>query len=124
MAAPPGVSLYIPLRQDTVAPMPDNLDPAACETETPIRVYPGSSRSFTTIRKAIVREDDRVIKNLIRDGDLDKTKNHIADRARARKPQAVKNAHAEREALVQDIQNGETTPDEADPIDVTNVISE
>lgn len=104
--------------------MPDNLDPAGCESEAPIRVYPGSSRSFTTIRKAIVREDDRVIKKLMRDGDLDKTKNHIADRARARKPQAVKDAHAERECLVNDLQNGETTPDEAGPIDVTNVISE
>lgn len=74
--------------------------PAGCESEAPIEIMPGTSRSPTTIQNAVLREDHQILskpaESLPRDGD-----------------------RKQRADLVDEIVNGDLTPDTADPINIT-----
>ena len=93
---------YLPATHHSRNLMPTNEPkPAGCESEAPIEIMPGTSRSTTTIQNAVMREDHRILskpaETLPRDG-----------------------ARKQRGDLVDEIVNGDLTPDTADPINITD----
>lgn len=80
---------------------PDEPKPAACTSEPPIEITPGSSRSPTTIQNAILDEDCRLLRT--------HSNNLPHDRYRT-----------QRAALVDESVNGDRTSNTADPINITD----
>lgn len=93
---------YLPATHHSRNPMPSNEpNPTGCESEAPIEITPGTSRSTTTIQNAVLREDHRILskpaETLPRDG-----------------------ARKQRADLVDEILNGDRTTATADPINITD----